>query len=246
MAVYKLTLSYDGTSYSGWQVQPNGISIQSLVQNACSTILRQKIDVTGAGRTDAGVHALGQTAHIMVEDLIDPSKLAYAMNALLPPDIRILAIEKMEDTFHARYSATGKIYRYRVATIQSPFNRLYSWYIPFKLDQAKLEAASNLLLGTHDFKGFANESHKGVASHDSIRTIRRIDIQPREGETILEFEADGFLYKMVRNIVGTLVDISRGSLEVQTITKVLESKTRSDAGQAAPPHGLFLVKVLYS
>lgn len=204
------------------------------------------MDVTGAGRTDSGVHALGQTAHIKTEDSLNPSKLAYAMNAILPEDIRIVAIEKMEDDFHARYSAKGKIYRYRIATVQNPFTRLYAWYVPFKLDLSLLKEASHLLLGEHDFKGFANESHKGVASHDSIRTMRRIEIIEKEGEIILEFEADGFLYKMVRNIVGTLVDVSRGALDIQSISQVLETKKRSQAGQAAPSKGLFLIKVLYS
>jgi len=245
LAVYKLTIAYDGTNYGGWQVQPNSIGIQTLIQKALETVLREKIDLTGAGRTDSGVHALAQTAHIKTEQRIDLSKLIYSVNALLPSDIRVLKIEERDDAFHARYSAIGKVYRYRIDTIYDPFNRLYSWHVGYKLDLKLMQDALNKMLGTHDFKGFANESHAGAAAHDSVRTLKRAELIQEGSELSLWFEADGFLYKMVRNLVGTAVDVSRGQLPLDAIDKVFETLDRSKGGQAAPAHGLTLMRVDY-
>lgn len=245
MIVYKVTIAYDGTNYGGWQVQPNSTGIQSLIQKALETVLREKIDLTGSGRTDSGVHALAQVAHFKTEKAVDPSRLLHSLNALLPPDIRVLHVEKAADTFHARYSAIGKVYRYRIDTVYDPFNRLYSWHIGYRLDLGLLRAALQKMLGTHDFKGFANEAHSGTAAHDSVRTLNRAELIEEGGTLSIWFEADGFLYKMVRNLVGTAVDIARGHLPLDTIDKVFETKDRSVAGQAAPPHGLTLVSVVY-
>ncbi len=245
MHVYKLTIAYDGTQYGGWQVQPNSIGIQTLIQKAIVTVLREQIDLTGAGRTDSGVHALGQTAHFKTEQSFDSIKLLYSVNALLPPDIRVLELEKREDSFHARYSAIGKVYCYRIDTVYDPFNRLYSWHVGYKLDINLLQAALNKMLGTHDFKGFANESHSGTAAHDSIRTITRAELIQDGNEISIWFEADGFLYKMVRNLVGTAIDIARSQLPLETVDTVFKTLDRSKAGQTAPPQGLTLVQVVY-
>lgn len=248
MARYKLLIAYEGTHYHGWQVQPNGISIQSTLENVLKIILRKDVRIFGAGRTDAGVHALGQTAHLIHDDPIDPYKLRGSMNGLLPPDIRILSVEGVDDSFHAQYSATGKIYRYHLhlQTIESPFKRGFAWHIPYPLDLQAMQEASRMLLGRHDFTAFANESHRGVAAHDPVRTIQRIDFVEEPGGVYLEFEGEGFLYMMVRNIVGTLVEIASGKRSPQDIQRILASKDRRQAGQAAPPQGLFLVKVQYT
>lgn len=247
MARYKLLIAYEGTNYHGWQIQPNGVSIQSTLENALKIILRNEVRIFGAGRTDAGVHALGQVAHFIHEEPIDVYKLHASMNGILPPDLRILSVESVGDDFHAQYSAVGKIYRYHLhlQPIASPFKRGFMWHIPYQLDLEKMQQAVRLLLGTHDFTAFANESHRGVAAHDPIRNLSRIDLIEEPGGVYLEFEGEGFLYMMVRNIVGTLVEVANGKRSVEEINAILASKDRRLAGQAAPPQGLFLVKVLY-
>lgn len=247
MARYKLLIAYEGTNYHGWQIQPNGVSIQSTLENVLKVVLRHDVRIHGAGRTDAGVHALGQAAHFIHDEPIDPYKLRASMNGILPPDIRVLSVEQVDDSFHAQYSAVGKIYRYHLhlQTIASPFKKGFMWHIPYPLDLEKMHQASRLLVGTHDFTAFANESHRGVAAHDPIRNIQRIDLIEEPGGVYLEFEGEGFLYMMVRNIVGTLVEIANGKRSVEEINAILASKDRRLAGQAAPPQGLFLVKVLY-
>lgn len=245
MAVFKLTIAYDGTHYGGWQVQPNSLGIQTLIQKAIETVLREKINLTGSGRTDSGVHALGQTAHFISDQSFDLQKALYSINSLLPNDIRVLKLEKKDDQFHARYSAIKKVYRYRIDTIYDPFNRLYSWHVGYKLDFNLLENALDKYLGTHDFKGFANESHSGTAAHDSIRTMTRAEMMINGSEISIWFEANGFLYKMVRNLVGTAIDIARGHLSIEAIDAVFETGDRRKAGQTAPPHGLTLFHVEY-
>lgn len=236
----KITISYDGTCYCGWQVQKNGLSIQVLVQKSLETILRHPIDLTGAGRTDAGVHALGQTAHFDTFSLIDLNRLRYSTNALLPPDIRIIHAEEVSDNFHARYSATGKIYHYHIQLdpVSDPMTRLYRYQVFGSFDCAALRQAAPLFIGTHDFINFANEPHKGSAAHDSIRTLKRLDIMDEPGGIRLEFEGDGFLYKMVRNLTGVLIDIAAGRRSSMDIFKPRKT--------TVPANGLFLVKVNYS
>lgn len=244
---YKLIIAYDGTHYHGWQVQPNGITIQEVLQKQMAVTLRHEVQVTGSGRTDSGVHATGQTAHFHTENELDAGKFLNSINALIPNDIRVLSCTPVTSDFHSRYSATGKIYHYHLwlDRFQSPFHRLYSLHVREKIDLELLQKAAQLFLGTHDFAAFANESHTGVASYDSIRTVRRLDLIPQEGGVRIEIEADGFLYKMVRNIVGTLIDCARGKLPIEEIPQIFESKDRRKAGKAAPPHGLFLHHVHY-
>ena len=244
---FKLTLSYDGTNYCGWQVQANATSIQTLVQKALETILRHPISLTGAGRTDAGVHALGQTAHFDTSVSIDPDRLRYSTNALLPADIRIIKIEPVPDDFHARYWATGKIYYYHLQLdpVCDPITRLYRTPVYGKFDRIAFQLAAQQFLGTRDFIAFANESHKGTAARDSIRTLKRLDIVEERGGLRLEFEGDGFLYKMVRNITGTLLDVAAHRRSSRQIAALLQEKNRRLSGSTAPAQGLFLVQVHY-
>ena len=247
MPRYKLTLSYDGTNYGGWQVQPNAVSIQSTLQEALKTLLKKETHATGSGRTDAGVHAHGQVAHFDAEDSLDTYKALHSINGLLPKEIRALSLEEVEGSFHARYSSKGKVYRYylHLDRVQSPFNHLYSWHIPYKIDLEKLQKAASAFIGTHDFISFANESHKGAAAKDSVRTIKRIDITPTDGGIYLEFEGNGFLYKMVRNITGTLIEAATSKISKEEIDQLLLAKDRKKAGAAAPALGLFLMRVDY-
>lgn len=244
---YKMVIAYDGTQYSGWQIQLNATSIQALLQEAIKTLLRHEVVVIGSGRTDAGVHALGQVAHFKCYQSIDLFRFSRSLNALLPNDIRILHIEQVPLTFHAQLSAMRKTYHYHLYLdhVQSPFRRQHSWHVHEKLDLSILENAATLYVGTHDFTSFANEAHRGCAAHDPVRTLSRLDLLYEEGGVRLELEADGFLYKMVRNIVGTLVEVSSGKRKLEEIRSIFAAKDRRLAGQAAPPHGLFLIKVDY-
>jgi tRNA pseudouridine38-40 synthase len=244
---YKLLIQYDGTCYSGWQIQDNADSIQSQIEQAIKTILRIPVRVIGSGRTDAGVHALGQTAHFHVPCVLDLYRFLRSLNGILPADIRVINGVPVPLDFHAQYSAIGKIYHYRLCLdkIQSPFNRYYTFQVHAKIDLDKLKEAAQCFIGTHDFTSFANEAHTGSASKDPIRTLNRLDIVPESGGIRLEFEADGFLYKMVRNIVGTLLEVASGKLAKEEIERILAAKDRRAAGAAVSPQGLFLVQVNY-
>lgn len=245
---YKMTVAYDGTKYGGWQVQPNAVSIQSLIANALRTILRApELSLTGSGRTDAGVHALAQTAHFTTASPIDIPKTFASLNALLPDDIRILLMEEIDLDFHARYSAESKTYHYRLHLdpIPNPFKHRYAYRVPHPVDLSLLKEAATHFLGTHDFTSFANEATRGTAAHDPTRTLYRLDVIEEEGGARLEFEGDGFLYKMVRNIVGTLLDVCAGKIDKDCLPAILAAKDRRQAGRAAPPHGLYLVNVKY-
>lgn len=247
MARYKITIAYDGTQYCGWQVQGEKKSIQALVQQALQTVLRHPLGLTGSGRTDAGVHARGQTAHFDTEIDFDPIKLRLSLNALLPKDIRILQVESVTSNFHARYSAQSKIYHYHLHLdrIANPFSRLYRHQVFKRLDLSRMHSAAQSLLGTHDFTSFANEPQRGSVAHDPIRTMLRCDLAEEEGGIRLEFEADGFLYKMVRNLTGALIECASGRLSPADIATILEAKDRRKAPATVPPNGLFLMKVIY-
>lgn len=248
MHTYKMIIAYEGTSYGGWQIQPNATSIQELIEQALSTFLRTNTRIIGAGRTDAGVHALGQVAHFTTDYPILSSKVQYALNGMLPQDIRIQSVNEAERGFHAQYSAIGKIYCYHLHLdpVINPFTRRYSWHVPHPVDLTLLKSAIPLFLGTKDFSSFANEAHKGAAARGSIRTLSRISPIQEDGGICLELEADGFLYKMVRNIVGTLMDLCAHHFSLEDIPLIFEARDRKQAGRSAPAHGLFLKKVLYS
>lgn len=248
MRCYKLTVAYDGTHYSGWQVQPNAPSVQQHLQESVASFLGgEMVPVVGSGRTDAGVHALNQIAHFKVEREINPNRLLMALNGLLPNDIRVKMVELAPAQFHSQYSAIGKEYHYHLYLnrIMDPFRRLYCWHVLRKLNLNLLQEAAALFVGTHDFTSFTNEHHAGSVAKNPVRTIYRLEICEVEAGLRLEFEGNGFLYKMVRNIVGTLVAVASNRLTLSDIPTIFEAKDRRFAAQAAPPQGLFLVKVNY-
>ncbi|HEY4254726.1 MAG TPA: tRNA pseudouridine(38-40) synthase TruA [Chlamydiales bacterium] len=245
---YLLTIAYDGTAYAGWQVQSNATAIQPLIQKALEIVLRHPLDLTGAGRTDSGVHAIGQTAHFDTEISFHETKFLLSLNALLPPDIRIFSIQPVTPRFHARYDALGKIYQYHIHLdkVFDPFTLPYRFHLLDAIERDRLFEGAPLFLGTRDFVSFANEAHKGTAAHDSVRTLKRFDVIEEKGGVRLELEADGFLYKMVRNLVGTLLDFAKRKISAPQIEEIFAAKDRQKAGPAVPPQGLFLVKVHYT
>ena len=197
MKNYKLLLAYDGTCYSGWQIQPNAISIQEIVENAIQTIVRHDVRVIGYyGRTDAGVHALEQPAHFKSPHEIDLYRFKAGLNGILPRDIRMKDVMAVPDDFHAQYSAKGKEYHYHLYLdkVMNPFRRLYCWHVHAQVDLKLLESAAQYFVGTHDFSAISNETHRGSASKDPVRTLKRIDMIEEEEGVRLEFEGDGFLF----------------------------------------------------
>lgn len=247
MFKYKLIIAYDGTHYSGWQVQTLGKSIQQTLQDGIGILLRKPVVLIGSGRTDAGVHAHGQVAHFKHDSQIDLYRFQNSLNGIIPYDIRVRSIEPVGLAFHAQHSAIGKVYHYHLYLnqVMNPFRRLHCWHLYQPINKELLHQAASLFIGTHDFTSFANEAHRGSASKDPIRTIKRLDVIEEEGGLRFEFEADGFLYKMVRNIVGTLVDVATGKRSVDDISKIFAARDRRLASMAAPAQALFLMEVEY-
>lgn len=248
MHTYKLTIAYDGTRYSGWQVQPNANTVQAEIVKALQVLLKsENVVLIASGRTDAGVHATGQIAHFRHEQPIDMNRLQLALNGIIPRDIRIKKAEEAPAGFHAQYHASGKEYHYHLYLdrVMDPFKRLYCWHVHQRVDLALLQKAAQCFVGKHDFTSFANEADEGSASRDPVRTLYRLDVVPFEGGVRLEFEGDGFLYKMVRNIVGTLVEVAAGKRSIEDIAAIFAAQDRRQAGLAAPPQGLFLMRVDY-
>lgn len=243
----RLVVAYDGTDFSGWQIQVNAPSIQATLEDLLQQVLRHPVRVIGAGRTDAGVHALGQVAHFKHEQPIDHPKLMQSLNGLLPPSIRVLSVDPADSKFHAQHSAKGKIYHYSIGLgrVADPLRRRYRTQFHPPLDLHMLKEAAAHFIGTFDFTSFANQSSEGSAAKDAIRTIDRLDIIEEPGGLRLEFEGNGFLYKMVRNIVGTLLDVGTGKRRPDDIPQLLRSRDRRCIGMAAPPEGLCLIKVNY-
>lgn len=242
---FRLTIEYDGTNYCGWQRQNEEPTIQAEIERVLSLITRQNITITGSGRTDAGVHALGQTASFRCNTRLSPQIVLKAMNSLLPQDIVIRDCSVADDRFHARYDASAKIYHYNILNnpIPSAVGRNYSWHIKKKLNVNKMRQALLFLVGTHDFKAFENS---GSPRSDSIRTIYSAQILEYEnGRLTVVLEGSGFLRQMVRNIVGTLVRIGIEKMMPQDMKRILLSKDRNQASTTAPAHGLFLVEVRY-
>jgi tRNA pseudouridine38-40 synthase len=243
----KLTLAYDGTEFVGWQRQAEGTSVQGVLEDALAPFEGAPVTVHGAGRTDAGVHAVGQVASVRLTATIDRETLARALNAVLPAAIRVLSVEEAAPDFHARFSATGKTYEYRIvnAPFVSPFIHRYAWHVPQALDLAAMEAAARVLEGRHDFATFQST---GTDVPSSVRTITSIGWTGGSGSDVplvLRISGDGFLRHMVRNITGTLVEFGRGRWPASAMARMLASRDRGDAGTTAPPHGLFLTAVMY-
>lgn len=245
---YKLVIAYDGTDLSGWQIQKHDTSIQQLVEQAVQMVSREeKVRVIGSGRTDAGVHALAQVAHFTCHARLDKARFVRSMNGLLPAAIRILDIQEVPLTFHAQRSATSKIYHYHLYLdpVLLPFDKKYVSHIRKPLDIALLKEATAYFIGTHDFSAFANAQHEGAAKKNPVRTIYSIQVIPTEHGVRLEFHGNGFLYKMVRNIVGILLDVATKKRPLHEIGTILASKDRKKAPKAAEAKGLFLASVYY-
>ena len=240
--IIKITLEYDGTDYAGWQVQPDVVTLQGTLEEALQKILKEPTRVHGSGRTDAGVHAAGQVAHFETSGRMTPDEFERALNGLLPDDVRVLAAEEAPAGFHSRFSARSRTYRYAVAYVDSVFTRRHAHYSPAPLDVAAMREAAAALEGEHDFAAFGN------LSDDYDSTTRRVtEIRVEETLTGLEIyvTANAFLYKMVRNVVGTLLRVGRGELAPEDVGRLLAGKERAEVGTPAPPQGLTLIRVAY-
>lgn len=240
----KLTIAYDGTAYAGWQIQPTEPTVQAVIETAWHEITREQIRVMAAGRTDAGVHALGQVVGLSTETSLSTADLHRGLNAVLPEDVAVVEVEEAPENFHATYDARRKTYRYQIHNGRTPdvFNRRYVWHYPQPLDADKMHAAAQALVGKHDFASFESA---GSERPDSVRTLFAVDVKRDSDRITIEVTGDGFLYNMVRAIVGTLVEVGKGAREVAWPAEVLAACDRRAAGQTAPPHGLFLVCVEY-
>lgn len=247
----KLVIEYDGSRYHGWQRQTNVPTIQGEIEKAVATIAKKPSAVTGAGRTDAGVHAEGQAAHFTTRARLRPNDWLRALNSLLPDDIVVRSAQKVPKRFHARFSAVGKIYRYRILNrrISPAIGRQYVWTVFNRLNLTRMKSAAKVLVGRHDFSSFQgsdpSRDRSGKTGRTAICTIRRLDLRRKKQEVVITIEADRFLQQMVRAIVGTLVEVGRGRREPGGMKTLLEKKDRRFGGQTAPPQGLCLVKVLY-
>lgn len=239
-----LTISYDGTAYCGWQFQENGPSIQEEVEKALQKALGRSIRITGASRTDAGVHALGQRAHFDTDASIPPEKFPFVLNRYLPPDIRVLAGTEVPPDFHARFQAAGKLYTYRVHNAPHPsaLYRNLTVHVPVFLDADQMHRAGQQLIGTHDFAAFAAA---GGSAKTTVRTLDLLSVQRTGEEITLRVHGNAFLYNMVRIIAGTLIGIGQGKLAPSCLDRALQSGSRLDLGVTAPAQGLELTRVDY-
>ena len=241
---FKLIVEYDGTDYCGWQRQINGPSVQQVLEETLSRLTGETIAVTGSRRTDAGVHAMGLCAHFDSATRIPPEKIAFALNTMLPPDIRVRESGKAPEGFHARYSACGKVYRYRFFNSRHDcaIGRQYAAHVPLQLDVERMNEEAQALCGTHDFEAFAAS---GSVVKSTVRTIYRVQVRRLGDEVELLVLGDGFLYNMVRIIAGTLMEVGTGKREPGAIAKAIETRDRLALGQTAPAKGLTLMRVLY-
>jgi tRNA pseudouridine38-40 synthase len=245
MTNYKLTIEYDGTAYHGWQIQKNDITVQETIENTLAIMTKETIRVHASGRTDAGVHALGQVAHFKTGTRISAEGFMAGLNSLLPDDIVITGCERVDDDFHARFSAKRKTYQYRIFNHPVPIaiGRQYAWHIRKKLDIQAMKEAICHIIGTYDFKSFEGA---GSPRDHTTRTVFHAGVDMCEDEHIIfEITANGFLRYMVRNLAGTLVDVGLQKTSPESFKHILESKNRDMAGSTAPPQGLFLVNVCY-
>lgn len=250
---YFIQLSYDGTGYHGWQVQPNGVSVQEVLQKALSTLLRQPTEVTGAGRTDAGVHASMMVAHFdwpaahkgegCEEAPLDCTQLTYKLNRLLPPDVAVQAVRPVGPEMHARFSATRRTYHYYIHTRKNPFLRGYSWQVNVPLDFALMNEAAQVLLEYSDFTSFSKTGTDVKTNICQLTEARWEQLKP--GEWRFTVSANRFLRNMVRAIVGTLVEVGRHRMTISQMRHAIEAKDRQRAGESVPGHALYLTNIEY-
>lgn len=239
-----LTISYDGTAYAGWQRQLNAMTVQQKVEDALTKLLGEKIVITGSSRTDSGVHALGQRAHFDTTSRIPANKFPYALNTILPLDIRVTDGIEVASEFHARYDAKGKRYTYRIHSAKhaSAMYRNLTAYVPYALDIPLMQSALPALIGTHDFAAFQSA---GGTVKTTVRTISRVELEAHGTEIVLIVEGNGFLYNMVRIITGTMLDIGMGRKPLDTFASAIASGDRNQLGITAPACGLELTEVFY-
>jgi len=240
----KLVLEYDGAAYHGWQAQRDPQTLQHVLEQAIARVTHERVRVHGSGRTDAGVHALGQVASFHTTSRIPAERLVHAINAHLPDDAAVKSARDVPESFHARYSAKGKHYRYTIlnATTRSPLAQATAWWVRAPLDVEAMQRAAQHLVGTHDFRAFCTQARQ---KGETTRTVHRLGVRKRGRRITVDVEANGFLYNMVRAIVGTLVSVGRGQRKPAEVGLILKALRRSDAGPTAPPHGLCLVRVVY-
>jgi len=238
----KLTLEYDGTNFSGWQLQPKVRTVQGELETALRQLLQQGVRVIGSGRTDVGVHALGQVANFKTTTMLSLPSIQKGLNALLARDVVVLHVEEVSEDFHARYSAQKREYRYVISTRPRAVGRFYAWYVRYPLDVEKMQEASQCLLGEHDFRSF---SLSGSPVKHYRCKVERAAWTEGADEVIFEIVADRFLRGMVRSIVGTMVQLCAAKVPVEQVKAILESQDRRAAGPTAPARGLFLTKVYY-
>lgn len=241
----RITIEYDGKNFPGWQSQPGKVSIQTEIENAIYEVTGEKVDLIASGRTDAGVHALGQVANFHTNTKIEISKIPYAINSKLPNSIVVRDAVEVDERFHSRYNCKLKTYRYIINNngFPSALNRYREFHMPFKLNFAEMEKAIKHFEGEHDFKAF--KSSGGNAKKTTVRTLTNCNIKKEDGRIYIELTGNGFLYNMVRIISGTILDVGLGKIKAEDIPEIISSGNRERAGRTLPPHGLYLVKVNY-
>ena len=244
----KLIIAYDGTKYLGWQKGRTKLTIEEVMQRVVEQIVQHPIMLQAASRTDAGVHAEGQVVNFLTpKRIFDLNKFKLSLNSLLPKDIIVLKVDEMAISFHPTLDCIGKEYRYFICLgpTQLPHRRLYSWHVPYKLNQELIKQAIPMLIGTHDFSAFC-KTRKNTHYSTTVREIQLLEcLETEPGHLLFRIQGNHFLYRMVRNIVGTLIDIGKGKMRLDTLPHILEGGNRSIAGVTAPAHGLFLFKVCY-
>ncbi len=247
MPVVRLTIEYDGTDYHGWQRQSAVATVQGAIESAIHRIGGEHASVVGAGRTDAGVHAEGQVAHFQTRSPLEPHAWCRALNAVLPADIKVIAADTAPEAFHARFSAVSKRYRYRILnrSAPSPLERRTTWHVPRRLNLSTMRRAVASLIGTHDFRAFEAADPSHDAARDTRCRLTRCSICRYGDVVVVEIESNRFLKYMVRNIVGTLVEIGLARRPAADVARILRSRDRRRAGVTAPAHGLTLIQVQY-
>lgn len=240
----RMTVAYDGTDFHGWQRQQNAVTVQEVLEETLSAVTKAPTPVIGAGRTDAGVHAHRYTCNFHTDCAIPAEKVPFALNALLPASIAVLDAAEVPEDFHARFSAIGKHYRYRILNTRhpDPFERNYSFFYPQELDVKKMQTAAKDLLGTHDFSAFCSA---GATTKTSVRTLYQADVVKNGDLITLDLYGNGFLYNMVRIITGTLLYIGNGKLPADCIPQLIADRKRKESGITVPPQGLFFMEAYY-